>query len=164
MFAASQGGHFKEIMGLKELFGKYNCVLVTDNLAVKNQPDLIKEFSAVELSYAKSVNRKQRAGTTAYKSRWGAAVSYLKMFIECFKIYRNYKPSVLISTGSYIAVPLFIMAKIYRAKTIYIESNAMVYSKSMTGKLVEKISDKVYVQWKEMLSVYPQAEYEGILN
>lgn len=35
MFAASQGGHFKEIMGLKELFGKYNCVLVTDNLAVK---------------------------------------------------------------------------------------------------------------------------------
>lgn len=86
------------------------------------------------------------------------------MFIECFKIYRNYKPSVLISTGSYIAVPLFIMAKIYRAKTIYIESNAMVYSKSMTGKLVEKISDKVYVQWKEMLSVYPQAEYEGILN
>ena len=86
------------------------------------------------------------------------------MFLECFRIYRKYNPSVVISTGSYIAVPLFIMAKIHRAKTIFIESNAMVYSKTTTGKLVEHFSDKIYVQWPEMLNIYQQAEYHGVLH
>lgn len=164
MFAASQGGHLKELMGLRELFGKYHSVLVTDNLQIRQQPNLIRDFEAVEFSYAKADSRKQNAGAASNKSRWKEVFSYYRMFIECFKIFRKHKPSVVISTGSYIAVPLFIMAKIHRAKTIFIESNAMVYSKTTTGKLVEYFADKIYVQWPEMLEMYPKAEYHGVLH
>jgi len=164
MFAASQGGHLKELMGLRELFGKYHSVLVTDNLQIRQQPNLIRDFEAVEFSYAKADSRKQNAGAASNKSRWKEVFSYYRMFIECFKIFRKHKPSVVISTGSYIAVPLFIMAKIHRAKTIFIESNAMVYSKTTTGKLVEHFADKIYVQWPEMLEMYPKAEYHGVLH
>lgn len=29
--------------------------------------------------------------------------------------------------------------------------------------LVEKFSDRIFVQWPEMLSIYPNAEYYGVL-
>ena len=40
----------------------------------------------------------------------------------------------------------------------------MVYSKTVTGKLVGWMADKVIVQWAEMLKIYPKAEYWGVLN
>lgn len=162
MFVASQGGHYKELMGLRSLFTKYQSVLVTDNQMAVNQTDVMDDFIAVELSHAKADNRAKNAGRIS-KSRWHEIGSYIKMFVECFRIYHKYYPSVVVSTGSYIAVPLFLCAKIYGAKTIFIESNAKVYSKTTTGILVEKLSDKIYVQWPEMLKLYPEAEYHGVL-
>ena len=32
MFACNQGGHFSQMMALHDLFGKYDTVLVTDNV------------------------------------------------------------------------------------------------------------------------------------
>ena len=32
LFACNQGGHFSQLMALNELFGKYESVLVTDNI------------------------------------------------------------------------------------------------------------------------------------
>ena len=164
MFAASQGGHFTELLGLKSLFGKYKSILLTSNLnATKNSRDL-KDFNIIEYSKAMSYNREHHSICKRANSRWRSIISYIKMFLECIKIYNKYKPTVIISTGSYIAVPLFLCAKLYGAKTIFIESNAKVYSKTTTGIIVEKLSDKIFVQWPEMLSVYPKAEYCGVLN
>lgn len=164
MFAATQGGHFSELLGLSSLFGRFYSVLLTSNLyATKDRNDL-KDFKAIEYSRAMSDITKYDFSKKKTNSRWANIISYVKMCYECIRIYKRYKPNVVISTGSYIAVPLFIVAKIYGAKTIFIESNAKVYSKTTTGILVEKFSDKIFVQWPEMLSVYPHAEYCGTLN
>lgn len=164
MFAASVGGHYKEMMGLKELFPKYDSILVTDNKAVINQPEVTKNFRSVEFANAMSDRRERKAGGRSQGTRWAALSAYLRMFVQCIRIMRKYKPAVIISTGSYIAVPLFWWGKLYGAKLIFIESNAMVHNKTSTGKLVGWISDKVIVQWPEMLNVYPNAEYWGVLN
>lgn len=163
MFAASQGGHFKEMMGLKELFPKYDSILITDNLNAQKDTSLLNSFRIIDYSKAWAIRREETAGITNTHSRWQNALTYLKMFFECFKLYHKYKPVVVVSTGSYIAVPLFISAKLHGAKTIFIESNAMVYSKTTTGRLVQHLSDKIYVQWPEMTKVYPNAEYHGLL-
>lgn len=164
MFAASQGGHFTELMYLHSLFAKFNSVLVTDNLSANKNDTRCSMFKEIEYSRAWADRRLNTGGITKTKNRWQNFGTYLKMFIECFKIYRKYKPSIVISTGSYIAVPLFLCAKIYHAKTIYIESNARVFTKSTTGMLVEKLSDKFYVQWPELLRLYSNAEYHGLLQ
>lgn len=164
MFAASIGGHYKELMGLKELFPRYNSILVTDNKAAMNQPEIVKSFRSIEFPDAMSDRRKRNGGKKSEETRLAALQTYLKMFRQCIRIVRKYKPSVIISTGSYIAVPLFWWGKLYGAKLIFIESNAMVYSKTTTGRLVGWLSDKVIVQWSEMLKVYPKAEYWGVLN
>ena len=48
MFAASQGGHFSELLGLKTLFGKYNSILVTSNLNATKERNDLKNFHAIE--------------------------------------------------------------------------------------------------------------------
>lgn len=164
MFAASVGGHYKEMMGLKELFPQYDSILVTDNKAAANQLEITKVFRTIEFANAMSDHREHKAGEYSRGTRWVALNAYLKMFCQCISIVRKYKPAVIISTGSYIAVPLFYFGKLYGAKLIFIESNAMVYNKTTTGKLVGWISDKLIVQWPEMLKVYPKAEYWGVLN
>lgn len=164
MFAASVGGHYKEMMGLRNLFPQFDSILVTDNKAVANQPKTRKKFRAVEFANAMSDRRERKAGNKERGTRWTAINGYLKMFIQCIRIVHKHKPAVIISTGSYIAVPLFWWGKLHGAKLIFIESNAMVYSKTVTGKLVGWMSDKVIVQWPEMLKVYSKAEYWGVLN
>ncbi len=163
MFAASMGGHFTELMNLNTIFNKFNSVLVTDNLFVSQRDSVCRLFKEIEYSKAWALKREETAGITTTRSRWQSAFTYAKMCIECCLIYYRHKPAVVISTGSYIAVPLFVCAKFCGAKTIYIESNARVYSKSKTGVIVEKLSDKIYVQWPEMLQQYPNSEYHGIL-
>lgn len=163
MFAGSQGGHYVELMGLRSLFNRYQSVLVTDNLNATKDKPVLTCFKAIEYSVAMVKSREKRAGTSKRQSRLAASISYLKMFRECWKICAKWKPAVIVSTGSYIAVPLFLCGKMHGAKTIFIESNAKVYQKTMTGILVERFSDKIYVQWPEMLKIYPQAEYYGPL-
>lgn len=164
MFAGSLGGHFVELMGLKSLFGKYDSILVTDNLNATKDTDDLKCFRDIAYTKAWAIHREETAGITNTQSRWQNTMTYIKMFLECFIIYRKYQPAVVVSTGSYIAVPLFISAKIHGAKTIFIESNAKVYSKTTTGILVEKLSDKIYVQWPEMLKHYKKGEYYGVIH
>lgn len=162
MFAASQGGHYTELMRLKPLFNKYDSVLVTSNLNATKDVDELKVFKDIAYSTAMAERREKMAGLKT-RSRWHSIFSYIRMFGECFRIYFKYRPAVIISTGSYIAVPLMLCGKLFGAKNIYIESNAQVYTKSSTGRIVEKLSHKIYVQWPEMLSVYRNAEYHGIL-
>ena len=40
-------------------------------------------------------------------------------------------------------------------------SNAKVETGSLTGKLMYRIADKFYVQWREMLNVFPKAIFKG---
>ena len=163
MFAGSMGGHFVELMCLHTLFSKYESVLVTDNLKADKSDKRIASFKSIAYSTAWAKRRENTAGVKNTRSRWQNAFTYFKMFMECFTIYIKYRPAVIVSTGSYIAVPLFIAGKICGSKLIFIESNAMVYSKTTTGKLVEKLADAIYVQWPEMLNVYPKATYCGTL-
>ena len=59
MFACNQGGHFSQMMALSELFGKYDSVLVTDNVhATKEKTPALKKIGTVE--YAMSMARKRK--------------------------------------------------------------------------------------------------------
>lgn len=163
MYAATQGGHYTELMRLYPLFSKYESILVTSNLNATKDKDELLVFKDIAYSAAMAKRRERMAGKRSY-SRWNDFFTYCKVFIECFKIYFKFRPDVIVTTGSYIAVPLFICGKIFGSKNLFIESNAQVYTKSSTGRLVEKLSHKIYVQWPEMLAVYHDAEYHGVLH
>lgn len=165
MFACNEGGHFSQMMALKSLFGEYDSVLVTDNVhADKEKTPALKDIGSIE--YAMSMANRRKAlkekGKVS-KSRIQGIFSYISLIVECVRIWKKYHPAVIVTTGSNIAVGLFLYGKFKGSKLIFIESRAKVYSKTVTGKLIGRLADKIFVQWPEMKKIYPKAEYCGIL-
>lgn len=144
-FIASSGGHFEQIMMLKPLMKKYDVFIVTEQTRYSINNDNVNTY------YLKQVNRNEK--------------NFLfKMIVnsfKSFKIFLKEKPDVVISTGALSTIPMCLFIKLFRRKLIFIESFAKVNSPTLTGKLLYKFADQFYVQWKEMLNVYPNAIYKG---
>ena len=165
MLASNEGGHFAQMLALKDLFSRYDTVILTDNERANLSIPALKDVKAIEYAMSFANKRKQ---LTKKKDKKLTKASYLGayagLFKECYAIFKKYRPKVAISTGSNIAVPLCLISKLFGAKFIYIETRAKVYSKTLSGKLIGGIADKVIVQWPEMVKVYKgKAEYLGTL-
>ena len=144
-FIASTGGHFDQLMMLKPIMDKYDSFIITEKTSYKAIKDNRKIY------YLKQVNRHEK-------------IFILKMLvniINTLKIFIREKPDVVISTGALVTIPICIIAKIFRKKLIFIESFAKINSPTLTGKLLYKFADQFYVQWKDMLKIYPKAIYKG---
>ena len=161
MFVCNQGGHFSAMLGLSELFSHYSSILVTDNAKVNKNLKELKDLMAIEYPMSMANIRKKLSKRSFYCEYF---MAWLRMFKDCYKIWEKYRPKVIITTGSNIAVPFALIAKLKGSKFIFIETRAKVYSKTMTGRIVGRIVDKVIVQWPEMVDVYRgKADYYGTL-
>lgn len=145
VFAASSGGHLEQLMMLKPLMEKYDSIIVTEETKYTVKTDAVKTY------YLHQVNRKEITFLPRFFSN--AFREFLIIVCE--------KPDVLITTGVLAIVPLAVMMKIFGRKVIYIESFAKVTSKTLSGKLIYRFADQFYVQWKDMLKLYPNAIYKG---
>lgn len=163
MFACNQGGHFSQMMALYKLFCEYESVLVTDNVRATKQLTALKDIGDIEYAMAMATKRREMASKGRGNGRLAFLSAYALLFVECRRIWKKYRPAVIVSTGSNIAVPLFLYGKLRGSKLVFIETRAKVYSKTTTGTIVGKIADKIFVQWPEMKKLYPKAEYCGTL-
>lgn len=149
LFIASTGGHLNEIMKLSPLFKQYDALFVTEKDTTTQNLNL-----EIPIKYLKFGTRKH-----LFKYFFIFSFNILKSLL----IFIQFKPDVVISTGAHTSVPMLLIASIFKKKTLYIESIARVNSKSMTGKIVSKHVDKLFVQWEEMQEIYPSAEFHGRL-
>jgi len=137
----SHGGHLTELMYLLDAFEGHETFFITYN-----------NFRTEHLKQRKYLL--ENIGTNPLKM--------LKSFFKIGKILFKEKPDVIISTGSEIAIPAFMIAKMTGIRTIFIESWCRVRTKSGTGKIVYPLSDLFLVQWPELLEVYgKKAKYSG---
>jgi beta-1,4-N-acetylglucosaminyltransferase len=87
-----------------------------------------------------------------------------RAFLSTFRILAKEKPKLIVSTGSEIAIPAFYLAKLFRIKTIFIESWTRFIEPSGTGKMVYPVADIFLVQWERLLDKYGRkAKYEGAI-
>lgn len=87
----------------------------------------------------------------------------LKNMIFAIKIMIKEKPDLLISTGAGIAVPFFIIGKIFGKKMVFIESFSRITSPSLTARILYYITNDFFVQWPALNEVFPRAIYKGKL-
>lgn len=144
-FAASSGGHFEQILMLKPLMEKYDSFLITEKTTYKIEVKNEKTY------YLHQVNRKE----------WKFPIEMIGNLFRSLFIFVKERPDVVISTGVLAMIPMCLIAKLFRKKLIYIESFAKVNSPNETGKLMYKYADQFYVQWPQMLKIYPNAIYLG---
>jgi UDP-N-acetylglucosamine:LPS N-acetylglucosamine transferase len=73
------------------------------------------------------------------------------------------RPTVIVTTGAGIAVPMCLVGKSFGSKVVFIESGTRVRYPSMTAKVLYRIADLSIVQWKPLLKYLPRAIYSGPL-
>ncbi len=64
--------------------------------------------------------------------------------IKSFFIILKYRPSIVLSFGGYLAVPVVINAKLFRTKVLTHEQTIVVGS---ANKLISKLADKILISW-----------------
>lgn len=139
---SSSGGHFEQLLMLKELNKKYDCFIVTEKTKYNKNDKKIKYF-------LNQINRKEIL----------FPIIFLRIFFKSLYILFKEKPDVIISTGVLSTIPMLFFGHLLKKKVIYIESFAKINSPTLTGKLVYKKhwADRFYVQWETMKKFYPDA-------
>lgn len=137
MIISSAGGHFREAMIALESFNKENLLFVCNPLPHLQNLDNIK------IIFIKNPHTQ--------------ILSYMLNLLQSINIYFKHRPSIIISTGSGIAISMFIIGKIMRSKTIYIESGSRILFPSKTGRLLYLFSDYFIIQSELLKPYFPKA-------
>lgn len=145
LFTASSGGHFEQLMMLKELMNEYDSVVLTEKTKYKVKVDNVKLYTVCQ------INRKELL----------FIFKFIYIFFKSLSIIIKEKPDVVISLGALSTVPACFIMKLMRKKVVFIESFAKIDSPTLTGRLVYKFADLFLVQWESMKKFYPNAEYKG---
>lgn len=143
---SSSGGHFEQLLMLRKLSEEFDIFIMTEKTKYNKKDKKINH-------YLLQVNRKEPL----------FIIKMLGNLIKSLYVYMIEKPDVIISTGVLATIPMLCIGHIFHKKVIYIESFAKVNSPTQTGKLIydKKIVDRFYVQWPDMLKIYPDAIYKG---
>lgn len=87
----------------------------------------------------------------------------IRNFVLAVRVMRRERPDVVVSTGAAVAFPFFLMAKVMRVPTVYIEVYDRLDAPTLTGRLCRPITDLFCVQWEEQTRFYPRAQVIGSL-
>jgi UDP-glucose 4-epimerase len=139
--ASASGGHFEQLCKLKPLLEKYDGFIVTEKTKF-------------------SVNADYCVTQTGFRDQ-GWIQDSIKLFREVWNICKKEKPDVVISTGTYIALPFMLYCKIHQKKLIYIETFARVTDTTKAGRMMYKFADLFIYQWPELKKYYPKGIYGG---
>jgi UDP-N-acetylglucosamine:LPS N-acetylglucosamine transferase len=89
------------------------------------------------------------------------ALKFFVNAVQALRIFRKERPDAVVTTGSGIAVPFCLWAKIFGRKVVFIETAAAVKDLSLTGKIMYHIADIFLVQWRSLTVRYPRAAFGG---
>ena len=145
----SDGGHLAQTLHLKEMFLKYNYLLVTEKT-----PATASLEEIYNTSFLAARSKGQERGLSFYLTMLGNAFLSLKILLTHY-------PKVVISTGSHTAIPMCFLAKLLGIKVVFILSFARVKSKAKSADLIYKIADKFIIQWPDEKLNYSKGIYLG---
>lgn len=149
LLVSSDGGHLAQLLELKELFERYDYLLVTE-----------KAPSTITL--AKQYNVKfVRPRPEGKNRKLGFYLSLIQNTFISIRLLLAYRPKAILTTGSHTAIPFCLIGKILGIKVIWILSYARINSKAASANLIYPIADKFLVQWPSMLTHYKNSLYLG---
>lgn len=73
------------------------------------------------------------------------------------------RPDFIITTGTMVAYPFYLLAVLFHKKFIFIETFGRANMPTEAGKKMEKHSDLFIVQWESQKKFYTKAIYGGCL-
>ncbi len=140
---SSSGGHWEQLQKLQPLIDKYEGFMVTEKT----------QFEANAKYLMKQTDLKDKL--MIFKMFWNSLYTLF--------IWIKEKPDFIITTGTMVAYPFYLLAIIFHKKFIFIETFGRANMPTVAGKKMEKHSDLFIVQWESQKKYYKKAIYGGCL-
>ena len=144
LMVSSSGGHWEQLQKLKPLLEKYEGCMATEKT----------KFDAPLSNYF-FIQTDLKDKNMLLKMLWNGLYSLYIWIVE--------KPDFVITTGTMVAYPFYILSIIFRKKFIFIETFGRADMPTVAGKKMEKHSDLFIVQWESQKKHYKKAIYGGCL-
>ncbi|MCD8288798.1 MAG: polysaccharide biosynthesis protein [Prevotella sp.] len=143
-FVSSSGGHWEQLQKLEPLAKKYEGFFVTEK--TKFSEPLAKFFM---------IQTDLKDKLMPLKMLWNSIYSVY--------IWIRKRPDFVITTGTMVAYPFYLLSILFRKKFIFIETFGRANMPTEAGKKMEKHSDLFIVQWESQKKFYSKAIYGGCL-
>ncbi len=140
---SSSGGHWEQLQKLQPLIDKYSGFKVTEKT----------NFEANANYFMIQTDMKDKL--MPLKMLWNSFYTLI--------IWIKERPDFIITTGTMVAYPFYLLSIIFRKKFIFIETFGRANMPTVAGKKMEKHSDLFIVQWKSQKKYYKKAIYGGCL-
>lgn len=140
---SSSGGHWEQLRKLQPLIDRYGGFYVTEKTPfVGEAPYLMLQ--------------------TDLKDK----LMPLKMLVNGVRavtIWVRERPDVVVTTGTMVAYPFYLLAILFRKKFVFIETFGRSNQPTVAGRLMQKHADLFFVQWESQKKFYKKAQYVGCL-
>ena len=141
---SSSGGHWEQLQKLQVLIDKYDGFMVTEKT----------QFDAPQAKYFMI--------QTDLKDKW-MPFKMMVNSVRTLKIWLTERPDFVITTGTMVAYPFYLLSVLLKKKFVFIETFGRADMPTVAGKMMERHSDLFIVQWESQLKHYKKAVYGGCL-
>ncbi|KAH6790242.1 UDP-N-acetylglucosamine transferase subunit ALG14-like protein [Perilla frutescens var. frutescens] len=180
LIVLGSGGHTAEmlnllaVMQMERFKPRYYIVAATDNMSLQKarvMEDSLKnknfEADSVGTSHFTQIYRSREVGQS-YITSVGTTLAAL---VHALWLMMKIRPQVILCNGPGTCIPLCAIAFVFKvfgirwSSIFYVESIARVRRLSLSGLLLYKLrmADQIFVQWPQLKSKYPRANYVGRL-
>lgn len=90
-------------------------------------------------------------------------VNLVRNLVLSVRVLRRERPDLIVSNGAGVAVPFFLLARLFGARTAYVEVYDRIDSRPLTSRMVRPFTDLFLVQWDEQRAMYPGSIVVGRL-
>lgn len=142
----SSGGHLAQLLPLRDLVDPTKRTWVT--FGTPDAEGALREESDVVWAYYPTTRH---------------AWNLLRNTFLAWRVMRTRRPRLVVSTGAAVAVPFFILSRIFGARTVYIEVYDRIDTPTLTARLCSPFTDALLVQWPEQRKLFRESQEVGPL-
>jgi beta-1,4-N-acetylglucosaminyltransferase len=143
LLVCSTGGHLIQLVALRDAWERFTRAWVTFD---KSDARSLLENERVYFAHGPT-NRSIK--------------NLLRNLLVAWRVVRDVRPRVLITTGAGIAVPFAWVARLRGARVVYVESMARIEGPSLSYRLIAPVAEQRYVQWPELAQALPSTRFVG---
>lgn len=143
LFVCSGGGHLMQLYRLKPWWAEHERHWVTFQ-----QPDAASLLAGEQVTWA-------------FHPTTRNIPNLLRNLLLAVRLVPRLKPDVIVSTGAGVAFPFFLLGKLLRRRTVYLEVYDRIDTGTLTGRLCYPLTDLFCLQWEDQLQAYPRGVVVG---
>lgn len=146
LLVASSGGHLSQLLALEEWWRTRERLWVT--------------FDTEDAVSRLRIERDEGVVWAHYPTTRNIPNLVRNLFLA-IRLLRRDRPDAIISTGAGVAFPFFLLAKLFRIPTVYLEVYDRIDTRTLTGRLCRPLASRFCVQWDEQRTLYKDAHVVG---